>query len=106
MDSGHGNRLRSTHCRNIVCPRSLLQFSKYNHYIQIDKTSWTYGMINGTYHFIIDFVEVDFTDFVHNVLVLVGDEAEAPMSVGLLVEHQHHILNLYQRNCHSVSRSI
>ena len=58
------------------------------------------------YHFVIDFVEVDFTDFVHNILVLIDDEAEAAMSVGLLVEHQHHILNLYQRNCQLVSKSL
>ena len=58
-----------------------------------------------TYHFVINFVEVDFTDFVHNILVLVGDEAEAAMSVRLLVEHQHHILNLDQRICQSVYQS-
>ena len=39
-------------------------------------------------------MEVNLTDFVDHVLVLVGDEAEASVSVRLLVEHQHRILDL------------
>jgi hypothetical protein len=39
-------------------------------------------------------MEVNLTDFVDHVLVLVGDKAEASVSVRLLVEHQHRILDL------------
>ncbi len=47
-----------------------------------------------THHLVVDFMEVNLTDFVDHVLVLVGDEAEASVSVRLLVEHQHRILDL------------
>ncbi len=47
-----------------------------------------------THHLVVDFMEVNLTDFVDHVLVLVGDEAEASVSVCLLVEHQHRILDL------------
>ena len=40
-----------------------------------------------SYHFVVDLVEVYLADLIHHLLVLVGDKAEASMSVGLLVEH-------------------
>jgi hypothetical protein len=47
-------------------------------------------------------MEVNLTDFVDHVLVLVGDEAEASVSVRLLVEHQHRILDLKETSPHTV----
>ena len=29
-----------------VCPKSLMQFLQYTHYIQMDKTSWTHSILN------------------------------------------------------------
>ncbi len=45
-------------------------------------------------------MEVNLTDFVDHVLVLVGDEAEASVSVRLFVEHQHRILDLKETSPH------
>ena len=47
-----------------------------------------------TYHFVVDLVEVDLADLVDGILDLEGDEPEPPVAVGLLVEHQHRVLNL------------
>ena len=35
-----------------------------------------YEQLQLSYHFTVDFVEVDFTDFVHNVFMFEGDERE------------------------------
>lgn len=45
-------------------------------------------------HFSIDFMKVNFTDFVHNVLVVEGDKTKSPVSVGYLVICQHGLLDL------------
>jgi hypothetical protein len=63
---------------------------------------WARG--SRTHHLVVDFMEVNLTDFVDHVLVLVGDEAEASVSVRLLVEHQHRILNLKETSPHTVKR--
>ena len=34
----------------------------------------------------IDFMKENFTDFVHNVLVVEGDKTKSPVSVGYLIE--------------------
>ena len=47
-----------------------------------------------TYHFVVDLVEVDLADFIDGILDLEGDEPEPSVAVGLLVEHQHRVLNL------------
>ena len=47
-----------------------------------------------TYHFVVDLVEVDLADFIDGILDLEGDEPESSVAVGLLVEHQHRVLNL------------
>ena len=46
------------------------------------------------HHFIVYLVEVDLADPLHGVLGGEGDEAEASVSVCLLVVHQHGVLNL------------
>ena len=42
-------------------------------------------------------MEVDLAHSLHGVLLGEGDEAEAPVSVGLLVVHQHRVFNLEQK---------
>ena len=39
-------------------------------------------------------MEVDLADFIDGILDLEGDESEPSVAVGLLVEHQHRVLNL------------
>ena len=39
-------------------------------------------------------MEVDLADLIHHILVIEGDKAEAPVSVGHLVIGQHGLLNL------------
>ena len=46
------------------------------------------------YHFVVYLVEVYLADLVDHVLVLVDDEPEPAVPVRLLVEHQHHVLDL------------
>ncbi len=43
-------------------------------------------------------MKVDLTDFVHHILILVGNKAEAPVPVGLLIEHEHGVLDLKQEH--------
>ena len=31
--------------KNVICPRSLVQFSLCTHYIKMDKTSWAYNNV-------------------------------------------------------------
>ena len=45
-------------------------------------------------HFAVNLVEVDLADLVHHILVVEGDESEAPVSVGHLVVSQHRLLYL------------
>ena len=47
-----------------------------------------------SHHFVVDLVEVDLADLVDSILHLEGDESEPSVAVGLLVEHQHRVLNL------------
>lgn len=53
--------------------------------------------LNFTYHFIVNFMEMDFTHFVNNVLTLKGDKSKAPVTVGLFIKHEHGIFNLQKR---------
>ena len=50
------------------------------------------------YHLVVDLVEVDLAHLVHDVLVLVDDEPEPPVTIGLLVEHQENVFNLGKYN--------
>ena len=42
---------------------------------------------NSAYHFVVDFMKVYLTDFIDNVFALESDEAEASVTVGLLIKH-------------------
>jgi len=55
---------------------------------------WLFGeSLLALHHFSIDLVEVDLTDLVNNILIVEGDESEAPVSVGHLVVGQHRLLD-------------
>ena len=42
---------------------------------------------NLAYHFVVDLMKVYLTDFIDNVFTLESDEAEASVTVGLLIKH-------------------
>ena len=60
---------------------------------------------NVTYHFVVDFVKVDLTDFVHNVFAFKGDKSEASVTIGLFIKHEHGILDL-QENISQLCKKI
>ena len=50
------------------------------------------------YHFVVNLVEMDFTDFIDYIFAFKGDESEASVSVGLLIKHEHGVFNLWKED--------
>ena len=64
---------------------------------QVDRQHDLLGLrLLALHHLVVDLVEVDLAHSLHRVLAAEGHKAEAPVSVGLLVVHQHRVLNLPQ----------
>lgn len=46
------------------------------------------------YHFVVNLMEMDFTDFVDYIFAFKSNKSEASVSIGLFVKHEHGVFNL------------
>ena len=50
------------------------------------------------YHFVVNLMEMDFTDFVDYIFAFKSNKSEASVSIGLFVKHEHGVFNLEVKN--------
>ena len=46
------------------------------------------------YHFVVNLMEMNFTDFVNYIFAFKSNKSEASVSIGLFVKHEHGVFNL------------